>query len=194
MHQGEARELTPSPPRSGTPPRIVVRRIRPDEGGLLRELRLRSLADAPLAYGQTLAEAFAEPDAAWAEAARSGARGPRRLWIIAERIEPDGRRTPVGIATGRRRMPETLLIFSVWVDPSVRRRGVMRRLIGATERWAARTGARRTLLWVIAANEEAVAAYCALGFATETGTEDAERGAAFRALALSRPIAPGREA
>jgi len=188
VHQGEARELTPSPPRTETPARIVIRRIRTDEGGVLRDLRLRSLADAPLAYGQTLAEALAEPDAAWAEAARSGARGARRLWVIAERIEPDGRRTPVGIATGRRRLPETLLIFSVWVDPTARRRGVMRRLIAAAERWAARTGARRTLLWTIAANTDALAAYHALGFRTESGTEDAERGAAFAALALSRPI------
>ena len=73
----------------------VVRRVRPDEGLRLRALRLRALADAPSAFGSTLAREEAFPDDVWQERATSGAAGEDRVTYVAE----DGDRW-VGMATG----------------------------------------------------------------------------------------------
>src|ERR671917_264257 len=54
---------------------VTVRRIRADEGPLLRDLRLRALADAPEAFGQALQDAQAQPDAEWTQAARQASGG-----------------------------------------------------------------------------------------------------------------------
>jgi len=70
-----------------------IRRIRPDEG--LRALRLHALADAPEAFGLTLAREEAFPEEVWHERAIGGAAGRDRVTFIAEQ---DGRW--VGLATG----------------------------------------------------------------------------------------------
>ncbi|WP_462188796.1 MULTISPECIES: hypothetical protein [unclassified Frankia] len=56
---------------------IRGRRIEPDEGMLLRRLRLAALADAPSAFWQTLAEASARPAEEWDARARAGTRATR---------------------------------------------------------------------------------------------------------------------
>ena len=177
-------------------PPVRIRRITADDGPLLRDLRLRSLADAPEAFGQPYEDAEAQPAAEWTSAAKVASAGDRRAWLVAERLgpwlgetAPDGPHT-VGIVLGRRRPPDTLLIFSMWVDPSMRRAGVGGALIDAAERWAAGWGARRSVLWVFAANEPAIRFYLRLGFRTDMEGEDARTGAAYGALAMSRPIAP----
>ncbi len=74
---------------------LEIRRIRPDEGLRLRALRLRALADAPMAFGSTLAREEAFPDRIWHERAAGGAGGDERVTFIAER---DGQW--IGLATG----------------------------------------------------------------------------------------------
>ena len=53
----------------------VVRRIRADEALRLRAFRLRALADAPTAFGSTLAREEAFPESVWHERASAGAAG-----------------------------------------------------------------------------------------------------------------------
>lgn len=168
---------------------IRIRRIGPDDGPILRDLRLRSLADAPEAFGQPIEEALAQPDAEWVAAARAGAAGERRAWFLAEVAPRDGgpART-VGLVLGRRRPPATLLIFSMWVDPTVRRGGVGGRLIEEAEAWAGSWNARRTVLWVYAGNEPALRFYRRLRFRVEEDGEDARTGAQYGALAMVRAI------
>lgn len=162
---------------------LLVRRIRDDEAELLRELRLRSLNDAPEAFGQTADEAAARVDEEWRQQARSAASGDRRSWFIAETgTQP---RT-IGLVNGRRRPPDDVMLFSMWVEPESRRLGVGRSLIGALDAWAREWGARRTVLWVFAGNEPAIRFYERLGFAVEEDTPDAEIGRSYGALAMSR--------
>lgn len=166
-------------------PAIRIRRIGPDDGVVLRDLRLRSLADAPDAFGQPLEEARARPEAEWQRSARQASRGEGRTWLIAE---SDGH--AVGLVQGRRRPPRTLLLFSMWVDPDVRGLGVGRQLIGSLEEWARGWGGEETVLWVFQANEPAIGFYRRLGFETITSGADADAGARFRTLALRRTIRP----
>ncbi len=162
---------------------LAIRRIQMTDGALLRDLRLRSIADAPSAFGQTLAEAQARPSSEWEQSARRASRGDDRIWLIAA----DGKE-PVGLVQGRRRHPGTLLLFSMWVDPAARRSAVGRRLIEALEAWARGWGAQQTVLWVMAGNQPAIGFYRDLGFIPIARGQDAESGARFGAIAMGRPI------
>ena len=162
---------------------VTIRRISPDDGPILRELRLRSLADAPDAFGQPLEEARRRPMQEWERSARQASHGVDRTWLIAEREAG-----AVGLVQGRRRRPGTLLVFSMWVDPDARRLGVGRMLVDALEDWARGWDATATILWVLGANASAVEFYRNLGFDVIRGGQDAESGARFGALAMRRAI------
>lgn len=162
----------------------VVRRIKPHEGLVLRGLRLRSLVDAPDAFGQPLEEALALPDADWAQVARAAADGDHRAWLIAFDAE-----TPVGLVQGRRRRPGTLLLFSMWVAPEARHRAVGTRLIESLEDWSRGWRATETILWVLRGNAGAMAFYRRLGFELVPDGPDATSGAEHDAIAMRRPIA-----
>jgi GNAT superfamily N-acetyltransferase len=160
---------------------VHIRRIRPDEGRLLRDLRLRSLADAPEAFGQTVAEAATRPAEDWSQQARAASEGGRRAWFLAE-DDIDGR--VVGLVQGRRRPPEDVLIFSMWVDPGARMSGAGRALLGTLGEWARGWGARRAVLWVFSVNEGAIRFYERLGFRRVESGPDAESGASWGTFAM----------
>lgn len=164
-------------------PAVRVRRISPDDGLILRDLRLRSIADAPEAFGQPLEEARQRPEVEWRRSARQSAHGDSRTWLIAETAMG-----AVGLVQGRKRRPSTLLLFSMWVDPSARRLGVGRQLIEALESWARGWDATETILWVFGGNASAIEFYRDLGFEPIRGGHDAESGARFAALAMQRGI------
>jgi GNAT superfamily N-acetyltransferase len=162
---------------------ITVTRIDPSQGPVLRRLRLRSLADAPDAFGQPLEEAMGRPAAEWARVAAAAASGDQRAWYLAFAGDE-----PVGLVQGRRRRPATLLLFSMWVAPEARRRHVGMRLIETLEGWARGWGAIETVLWVIRGNASALDFYGVLGFDILTEGPDAESGAQHSAVALRRLI------
>ena len=164
-------------------PTLRIRRIRPDDGPILRDLRLRSIADAPDAFGQPLEEARQRPEQEWHRNARQSSRGDNRTWLLAEVDDQ-----PVGLVQGRKRRPRTLLLFSMWVDPEVRRLGVGRVLIEHLEEWARGWDGAETILWVFGANAAAIEFYRDLGFEAVRGGQDAESGARFGALAMRRDI------
>jgi len=161
----------------------TIHRIRPDEGLVLRELRLRSLAESPDAFGQSHAEASQRPDLEWIRNARQSSHGDNRIWLLAERAAE-----PVGLVQGRKRRPGTLLLFSMWVEPDARRLGIGRALIGSLESWAVEWGGQETILWVYGGNTIAIRFYDKLGFATIRDGPDAESGASYGALAMRRDI------
>jgi GNAT superfamily N-acetyltransferase len=151
----------------------------------LRDLRLRSIDDAPDAFGQPLEEARGRPEREWHRSARQSSQGRSRTWLIAETSAGT-----VGLVQGRRRRPGSLLLFSMWVDPGARRLGVGRLLVERLEDWARGWGATETILWVFGANTKAIDFYRELGFEVIRGGHDAESGARFGALAMRRGIRP----
>ena len=161
-----------------------MRRITPDEWDLLRELRLRSLSDAPDAFGQRYDVAASEPVGEWQAAARASAAGDRRAWFICR--ADDG--TPVGLVQARRRPPSDCLLFSMWVAPEARRTGAGRALVDAVRDWARGWGADKVVLWVFGANEGAMRFYERISFQVVPEGADAESGRAFGALAMVSPV------
>jgi len=144
---------------------VEVRRIRATEWSALRELRLRALAEAPMAFGSTWERESAFPDDVWMGRAADGATGDDRVTFVAER---DGRL--VGLATGLAAPPGGAgpEVVGMFVDGSARGGGVVEGLLDALAGWARERGAERLQLWVTGTNAAAVRAYARYGF-RETG-------------------------
>jgi GNAT superfamily N-acetyltransferase len=142
---------------------IVIRRVRAEEWERLRSLRLRALADAPMAFGSTLAEEQARPDHEWHARAAAGSQGGDRVTFIAEhRSRWAGSATGVLEWEGAGTRPAWLV--GMWVSPEVRRRGIARALVIAVTEWARERGADVLNLHVTETNAEAIALYERLGF------------------------------
>jgi GNAT superfamily N-acetyltransferase len=124
----------------------MIRRIRPDEGPRLRTLRLRALADAPMAFGSTLARESAFTD----EVAEL-----ERQWV--------------GIATGLPRDPDApedprAVLVGMYVSGEARGHGIGAALVDAVVGWARERKADGLGLWVTATNATAIALYRRCGF------------------------------
>lgn len=144
--------------------RPSVRRIRADEGPSLRTLRLRALAEAPMAFGSTLAREQAFTDDVWRERARRGAAGVDGATFVAERTGQW-----VGIATGLSHDPEVPddprpALVGMFVCPEARGCGAGGALVDAVAGWARERGAPGLTLWVTATNAPAIALYVRCGF------------------------------
>ena len=142
---------------------LELRTLESDDWSIWRGVRLTALAEAPHAFGSTLAE--------WQGAGDREDRWRARLEIPGSHnviAMVDGR--PVGMVSG---VPvehpgDSVELISMWVSPMVRGRGVGDCLIREVERWAAERGAKSLRLSVMPDNLRAAALYKRLGF-TDTG-------------------------
>ena len=164
---------------------LEIRRIRPDEGLRLRALRLHALADAPTAFGSTLAHEAAFPEDVWHERAVGGTAGGDRVTFIAEL---DGRW--VGLATGLaadsgRSGP---MLVGMFVDGTVRRRGVGVALVESVVGWARARKAVHLALWVTASNDAAIALYCRCGFRPTGATRPVAHGLTLVEVEMVRDL------
>ena len=144
-----------------TPP--PVRRISPGEGETLRAIRLRALADAPLAFGSTHAREAAYPPERWRDWAEASSAGGGQAFFFAV-DETSG--APVGLASGViwEAEPETAHLYAMWVAPEARGQGVGAALVAAVEGWARGKGYMRMGLGVTSTNEPAIRLYTRMGF------------------------------
>jgi GNAT superfamily N-acetyltransferase len=166
-----------------------IRRIRPDEGSSLRALRLRALADAPMAFGSTLAREEAFTDEMWRERAQRGASGDDSVTFVAER---EGQW--LGIATGLARDPDVPddprpELVGMFVCPEARGRGIGVALVDAVVDWAKQRRAGGLCLWVTATNNAAIALYARCGFEPTGARKPLAHSAAVEILRMVRDLA-----
>ena len=142
-----------------------VRRLRADEGELLRRVRLRALAESPRAFGATLADEAALPDEEWQRRAAAGAAGDEQIVFLAL----DGVGAPLGMAGGRwfDEHREVVALWGMWLEPTARGTGLAASLVQAVSDWAAARGARRLRLGVVSDGAGAIRFYERLGFVRE---------------------------
>jgi len=146
----------------------AIRRIRANEALELRQLRLRALEDAPEAFGSTLAGMDAQPESFWRErAARTSSGGEQCMFIAVEGSHWLGMAGAFFVVE----RPGKARVVSMWVDPSVRRRGVAQGLLEAVTDWAKSHGATQVQLWVTQTNAPAVAPYRRAGFKATGNTQ-----------------------
>jgi GNAT superfamily N-acetyltransferase len=141
-----------------------LRRIRSDEGLKLRSLRLRALADAPMAFGSTLTREEAFPENVWHERAAGGASGADRVTFIVER-DGEWRALASGIAKNPNNPADPgPFLVGMFVDAAERGHGLGAALVEAVATWARARGATRLYLWVTSTNTQAIALYSRCGF------------------------------
>lgn len=143
---------------------IRIRALSSDEGSLLKELRLASLADAPEAFGETLDDAHQRDNHWWGRLTETLTdRGPH-VAFVAERGEQT-----LGLIFGiADKDPKVARAGGLWVTPLARRSGAGGLLLGAVVDWATTSGREELRLWVPETGAGARALYESLGFeATE---------------------------
>lgn len=136
---------------------ITLRRVTADDWETWRPVRLAALADAPEAFGSTLADWADAPEHRW----RTRLSIPGALDLLAH-AEDD---SVVGMASGvPGEDPGSAELISMWVDPAARGRGVAAALIRAVATWAASAGADTLELSVMPDNATARRTYERCGF------------------------------
>ncbi|MBX7232796.1 MAG: GNAT family N-acetyltransferase [Caldilineales bacterium] len=139
----------------------AVRPFAPHEWSIYRELRLRALADAPDAFGSTLAAEQERADEDWAGRLAAADESGRDLPLVAEM---DGE--PVGLGWGRIEADHLGVahLYQMWVAPGSRNLGVGRMLLEAVIAWAKEKNARYLDLGVTYRESSAMRLYRRAGF------------------------------
>jgi ribosomal protein S18 acetylase RimI-like enzyme len=165
---------------------VQVRRIRADEWGELKALRVRALTEEPDAFSSLLEEESSLPDRHWRRSAREAASGEHGFVGLA--VEETG--GLVGLVRGETwyGRPEVAGVFSMWVVPRHRRRGVGRALLESVTAWAQESGYARLRLHVVETNRAAIRLYERAGFATIDEREPLRPGSDLVLVAMERPL------
>ncbi len=146
---------------------VVVRRVVEDDWPALRAVRLEMLADTPLAYLETVADAERRSEEEWRFRARRGSQGGTDLALAA--VPLDASSGWVAYLACFVDAPGQGHLVSVYVAPAHRGTGLARAMLDEVRRWALGPAALNRLhLFVHEHNERARAFYRRCGF-TETG-------------------------
>ena len=153
---------------------IVVRALSADEWRTWRDIRLRSLADAPEAFGSTLAreQGFTESD--WLR------------WLRGISVLATVEGVPAALGGGFRVRDGWMRVVAMWTDPAYRRRGLAVRVLDVVVA-AARAEGRRLVLDVAQGNSAARTAYERYGFVATGESEPIRKGTTARADLMVLP-------
>src|SRR3954468_15362131 len=146
-------------------PPLTVHRVTPGDAARMRALRLEMLADSPLAFLETLAQAAARPHADYRRRIVQASTGGQLAQFVAD---PGGRLIGHAGGTVLPEDPGATVVFAVYITPAQRGRGVLRELVEAVAEWSVAMGRGELMLEVVVGNDRAVRAYERLGFA-DTG-------------------------
>ena len=139
----------------------TVRRVTPADTGRMRALRLEMLADSPLAFLETLAQAAARPHESYRQRIRQSSAGPDTAQFVAD---PGGPLIGHAGGTVLPDDPGCTVIFAVYLTPAYRGGKVLAQLVEAVADWSLASGRAELMLEVVVGNERAVRAYEKLGF------------------------------
>ncbi|WP_433535951.1 N-acetyltransferase family protein [Micromonospora sp. CA-249363] len=138
-----------------------IHRVRPQDAARMRALRLEMLADAPLAFLETLADAAARPHNEFAARVAFTSTGPHNAQFVAD---PGGRLVGHAGGTVAPNEPGLTVIYAVYVTPAWRGTGLLGELIDGVAAWSRACGRPELLLEVVVGNDRAYRAYQRLGF------------------------------
>jgi len=151
-----------------------VARLTESDWRVFAGVRLRALADS-----------LGENDPQYQqEASFTAAKWRRRLRDHAQfAVLVDDR--PVGLIGAQLENAETVYLYSLWLDPTARGRGLARSLVAAAVDWARQRRARTVTLRVAADNAVARGVYESLGFTLNPAESPSDRGEVTMMLSVS---------
>lgn len=184
---------TPAPPPMSIAlpsPNVTVRRLLGRDWPVYRALRLRSLADAPYAFGSSLALEESWRPEIWMARLTAAETSGRDCPLIAEAGAAttetvagtdETPAAPLGLVYAKcdAEQAGVVNLFQMWVAPEARGRGVAAALLQASIDWARSIGARQVRLGVVCGNDAAARLY---------------RRAGFRDVGAPEPLRPGSAA
>ena len=147
-------------------PTATIRRVRPGDTARMRALRLEMLADSPLAFLETLAQAAARSHAEYGARIAEVSAGDQVAQFVAE--APDGRFVAHAGGVAAPDDVSLTIVFAVYVTPAWRGLGLLGELTEAVAAWSRAAGRPGLMLEVVVGNNRAVRAYQRLGF-VDTG-------------------------
>jgi GNAT superfamily N-acetyltransferase len=143
----------------------TVHRVTPADAARMRALRLEMLADSPLAFLETLAQAAARPHEDYRRRVIQASTGRELAQFVAD---PGGRLVGHAGGTVLPEEPHVTVVFAVYITPARRGSGVLGDLVEAVAEWSRTVGRPELMLEVVVGNDRAVRAYQRLGF-VDTG-------------------------
>ena len=163
---------------------MEVRRLQPAEWKVLRDVRLRALADAPYAFSSPLEREQRFTRADWQQRAGADANGSVFVAFDDDRV--------VAMAGGFFPAAErtSATVWGMWVEPAARGAGLGRWLLEEVAEWAREHGARRLDLAVTDTPEarRAAALYRAAGFVATGADEPLESDPRLMTRGLARVL------
>lgn len=150
----------------------TIEQLGPDDWQEFREIRLRALADAPTAFGVTLADAEDQPDGTWR--ARLDQGDP----VLAVRDE--GALVAMGGGWRPPEDPDRVMVWGMWTAPEARGRGHARALLDRLVGDARARGVSTVELHVTEGNDGARKLYEDFGFVPTGQWEPLREGMALQ--------------
>jgi ribosomal protein S18 acetylase RimI-like enzyme len=135
---------------------LLIDVLTPDDWAVWREARRQALAEAPYAFGSTLAD--------WSGVGDFEERWRQRLESVPFNLVARRSNRVVGMVSGTELEAGEVELISMWVEPNERGRGVGDALIRAVLEWAGRQGGEAVSLQVRETNARAIHLYERLGF------------------------------
>jgi ribosomal protein S18 acetylase RimI-like enzyme len=163
------------------PAAIRIRRFTPREWPAYRALRLRSLADAPHAFGSSFAAEEAWAQELWMARLTAAAVSGRDCPLVAEANEVTGATgAMLGLVWAKCDAEDAGIVnlFQMWVAPEARGHGVASALVDEGVAWARAIGARLVQLGVVCSNQAAIQLYRRKGFTNAGAPEPIRPGSA----------------
>ncbi|ALK95028.1 hypothetical protein AB595_26235 [Massilia sp. WF1] len=141
-----------------------IRRFAPQEWPAYRALRLRSLVDAPNAFGSSYAAEEAWAQELWMARLTAAQVSGRDCPLVAESTAPDA--ILLGLVWAKCDAADAGIVnlFQMWVAPETRGRGVAAALLDEAVAWARTIGAHTVQLGVVCDNQPAIQLYVRKGF------------------------------
>jgi dihydropteroate synthase len=165
---------------------VVIREVRPDEWREWREIRLRSLADSPDAFGATFADSSTKDEPFWRSFIEYR---PNALRLVAER---DGAAVGMVVAlighedADHRRAN----LYAMWVAPEARGSGVGKQLVDTALRWCRSRAALDVRLDVSDTGDAARRLYKRCGFRDTGDRRPVRDGSDLMASTLVAKLPP----